>query len=1005
MLLIGFAGACLTWRTVRLTDLKMRDELLGQSRIVAETFELNQIQALAGSEVDLSNPVYQRLKEQLIQVRTTIPLCRFVYLLGRNDEGKLFFFVDSESSDSKDYSPPGQIYEEATETQHHAYNSRSEAVAGPYKDRWGTWVSGMVPIMDSKTALWDQARPDDAKAVVETAVDFYRKNGRDSDKGDGQIVAMLGMDVDARAWNRMLFLSALPVLWMVGALGLIVLIGALILGRRSRLGAKSPRWMDRIESALAGGVGLVLSLLAAWMLYWYEIDHCNDTFNRLALNRTRTISEILRDKSQGELEGLAHFYEHSSVITDAEFQKFISYLVVNQLVQAWLWAPVVPADQKKSFEQTAREERTNHYEIWEKDANGKAIPANGRAVYYPILQAAPLKGTESVIGFDLGSESKSGTAIHEALRTGLPTGTDPITLIQRTGRQKGELVYYPIFEGDDSRVLRGFVVMVLRMGDFLRDTSAEHSVALELSILKKGAPPESLAVSWTGDNPPDRMFELSRPIFAFGKIYNVTAYPGVSFMKLYHPLVGGCVAFVVGLLLTSGLVVVISMLIRRKEVLERLVSDRTAELHLQAGALNAAANSIVITNKSGVILWVNPAFSRFTGYSAEEAIGRTPSVLKSGQHDAGFYKHLWATVLRGQVWRGEMINRRKDGELTTEYMTITPIKSKDGAITHFVAVKQDITDQKRVEAELRQAEIELRHMQKMESIGNLAAGIAHEINTPLQFVLNNIQFLGDAFSSLTQLQGRYQLLMERFRNGTMESDWVEAVQAAEKDASLEYLNAEIPVAVEQSKDGVGRVKKIVHAMKEFSHPGEDKPSLIDLNQAILSTITVGRSEWKKVAEMVTILEPDLPLVSCFSSEINQVVLNLVVNASHAIGDRLERGKAGRVAEANAETDAESFKGVITVTTHRDGDWVKVQVADNGCGVPEAVEARIFDPFFTTKGVGKGSGLGLSIAHGIIEKKHRGRIGFVSRRGEGTTFFFQLPLNPIEAGIEKQKQFY
>ena len=184
-------------------------------------------------------------------------------------------------------------------------------------------------------------------------------------------------------------------------------------------------------------------------------------------------------------------------------------------------------------------------------------------------------------------------------------------------------------------------------------------------------------------------------------------------------------------------------------------------------------------------------------------------------------------------------------------------------------------------------------------------------------------------------------------------------------------------------------------MKEFSHPGGDKPALTDLNAAITSTITVSRSEWKHVAELVTCFAPELPLVPCFSSEINQVILNLLVNASHAIGERV---KARRLA-------GEEVMGTITVTTRTDGAWAEILVSDTGNGIPEEVQSKIFEPFFTTKEVGKGTGLGLSISHAIIEKKHGGRITFETEAGEGTTFTIRLPLTREESGIEKLKQFY
>jgi signal transduction histidine kinase len=189
--------------------------------------------------------------------------------------------------------------------------------------------------------------------------------------------------------------------------------------------------------------------------------------------------------------------------------------------------------------------------------------------------------------------------------------------------------------------------------------------------------------------------------------------------------------------------------------------------------------------------------------------------------------------------------------------------------------------------------------------------------------------------------------------------------------------AEVPQAIQQSLQGIGRVTTIVRAMKEFSHPGSEEKSDTDLNRAIETTITVARNEWKYVAEVVTDFDPALPLVRCLPGEINQVILNLIVNAAHAIAD---------VVENNGKS-----KGTITIRTRSQGDRVEIRVSDTGTGIPETIRAKIFDPFFTTKGVGKGTGQGLAIAHSVIVDKHGGTISCETEVGKGTTFVIRLPL--------------
>jgi len=279
---------------------------------------------------------------------------------------------------------------------------------------------------------------------------------------------------------------------------------------------------------------------------------------------------------------------------------------------------------------------------------------------------------------------------------------------------------------------------------------------------------------------------------------------------------------------------------------------------------------------------------------------------------------------------------------------------------------------------------ELLQAQKLEAVGQLAAGIAHEINTPTQYIGDNTRFLQEAFEEITPLLGRAQALAQAVRNGQAASDICDELNETLEKADVEYLAKEIPLAIGQCLEGVRRVSKIVSAMKEFSHPGVEKMTGLDLNHAIESTITVARNEWKYVAEMETDFDPELPLVPCIPGEINQVVLNMLINAAHAIADVVGDGADG--------------KGTITVSTRRDGDFAEVRIEDTGSGIPEAARARVFDPFFTTKEVGKGTGQGLSIAHKVIVQKHCGALEFETELGKGTTFLVRLPLKQAQSDL-------
>ena len=269
-----------------------------------------------------------------------------------------------------------------------------------------------------------------------------------------------------------------------------------------------------------------------------------------------------------------------------------------------------------------------------------------------------------------------------------------------------------------------------------------------------------------------------------------------------------------------------------------------------------------------------------------------------------------------------------------------------------VDLQREMTRRMRLEAELVQA-------QKLESVGRLAAGVAHEINTPVQFVGDSLHFIRDAVDDLLVLARR-----------------AIEVEPAGPDFDLAYLTAEIPKALDHAQDGLRRVATIVRSMKVFAHPDSEGMTGTDLNRAVEATLIVARNEYKFVADLVTDFAPDLPPVSCFISELNQAVLNIVINAAHAIGDVV------------AGSDA---RGTIEVRTRRDGDDAVVSIRDTGTGIREAIRTRVFDPFFTTKEVGKGTGQGLSIAHSVIVDKHRGKLWFETEPGRGTTFVLRIPI--------------
>lgn len=277
---------------------------------------------------------------------------------------------------------------------------------------------------------------------------------------------------------------------------------------------------------------------------------------------------------------------------------------------------------------------------------------------------------------------------------------------------------------------------------------------------------------------------------------------------------------------------------------------------------------------------------------------------------------------------------------------------------------------------LKEAQNEALHASKLASVGQLAAGIAHEINTPTQYIGDNLRFLKESFGDMSAVLGSYQKLIKSTGGINISGGQLKDIREALEKADIEYLSEEIPAAIDQSLGGVAQVSQIVSAMKEFSHPGTKDKKPIDLNQAIKNTLMVCRNEWKHAADLETDFAPDLPLVPCYGNEMNQVFLNLIINAVHAIED-----------------SGDEEKGRIIITTCNDGDWIEIRISDTGNGIPAEIRDNIFDLFFTTKEVGKGTGQGLAICQDVVMKKHDGKIYFNSADGKGTEFVIRLPVNP------------
>jgi len=387
----------------------------------------------------------------------------------------------------------------------------------------------------------------------------------------------------------------------------------------------------------------------------------------------------------------------------------------------------------------------------------------------------------------------------------------------------------------------------------------------------------------------------------------------------------------------------------------RLTADLRALIEsLPLGVVVTRADRILFFNLSArnCLRWSEPSaylgqeFSQFVPLASRERLGEQPDGAAASTRF------------------GELQVATGDGSSITADLQSVGIEF-DGLPARLLSIR-DVTDVHRMEQDLRQA-------QRLEAIGRLAAGIAHEINTPIQFIGDNAQFLAQSVADMAT----YLAYCEQLLEGSSSEEQRSKLDVRKDELDIAFVQGESPKAAQNILEGVSRVAKIVAAMKGFAHPGGAEKTLADLNRALETTIVVATSEWKNLAEVKTEFG-DIPSVPCHLGELNQVFLNLLVNAAHAIGSGGDRARS---------------MGLITVRTYVESSMVVVAIADDGGGIPPAIRDRVYDAFFTTKEVGRGTGQGLALARRVIVEQHRGQIDFTSEVGKGTTFFVRLPLQP------------
>lgn len=722
-------------------------------------------------------------------------------------------------------------------------------------------------------------------------------------------------------------------------------------------------------------MGVVFSIGLFAIVFSMERDASQGRFHELAEQRLIAIRANIAIAQDSVNLLVGHFAVAPSGSTSREGFRLMVRRSLDEhgFIQGFSWDPRVRHAERGAYEDRARQDGLDGFAFTERDADGKLRPAARRDEYIPVYYMEPMAANRPALGFDLASQPIRRKALESGRDKGAPEATGRITLVQEHGGQYGVLILAPVFgvagpsDAEANRMsLTGYVSGVFRLGDLIATSSGSRAVTEVLPLVDihlfdmSAAPGERRLFPKQETREPEVLtagLHVSETFTMAGRSWLLVATPSETFVAANRP-VASFAMLAVALLATAFFLSYLKGRINQAESATTFAREvNRSKRRLGEAQRIAKLVSIELDSAQGLFV-AGEGAQEMLGLPHGPPQGKVETLLASVHPDDR--ERLRHALFQAASEQADLEFRVEAGGERKVLHALTGDPAENGSS---IITLQDITARKVAEEE-RAAMIErIAESDRFEALGTLAGGIAHEINTPVQYVGDNITFMKEGIASLLDLARAVE---------TAQGDW-QATAAKAKSLDLDFMEVELPAAASQALDGTGHIAKIVQAIKEFSYPSSKSAHPIDLNHMIDVVATVTRNQWKYVAHMEYDLDPNLPKVLAVEGEINQVLVNLVVNAAQAVAEK-----------------GDLSPGRITVRTRNLGQEVELTVADTGSGISPGNLKQVFEMFFTTKAPGKGTGQGLAISRAIIHR-HGGQISVESEPGSGACFHIRLPL--------------